>query len=120
MRSRGSSNDVCGLRSPVSPYAAEFRMISRNRMLASRVRFLASLFVAAFVQSACTDEPIIGPLTSDIAPQLSASANASACMATPANVIGWWRGEGDAVDVTGQHHGVIRGAVTFRAGMVGN
>ena len=93
-------------------------MIPRTSMRAPGPASLLPLFAAAIVLAACADQPITAP--SDIAPQSSAFASVTACMPAPADVIGWWRGEGDATDVTGQHHGVIQGGVTFPAGMVGN
>jgi PKD repeat protein len=93
-------------------------MISEITVLARRARLLLPLFAAAIVPVACADEQIMAPHESAI--PYNPSASAAACIAPPADLIAWWRGEGDANDVTGQHHGVVRGSVAFSAGMVGS
>jgi serine/threonine protein kinase len=37
----------------------------------------------------------------------------------PAGLVGWWRGEGDAYDVRGSHHGKLVGEVSYARGQVG-
>ncbi len=41
------------------------------------------------------------------------------CVATPTNLVAWWPGDGSALEVTGQHPGVIWNQVDFPAGIAG-
>src|SRR5437773_7138412 len=41
------------------------------------------------------------------------------CIAKPAGLVSWWRGEGDATDSMGTNNGVLLGNVAFTKGMVG-
>jgi hypothetical protein len=41
------------------------------------------------------------------------------CVPPPANIVSWWKGEGDATDAIGTNNGSIQGGVTFAAGEVG-
>jgi len=41
------------------------------------------------------------------------------CVALPANLISWWRGQGDASDFAGANPGTLQGAVAFAPGRVG-
>jgi hypothetical protein len=41
------------------------------------------------------------------------------CVSSPAGLVGWWRGEGNANDVAGANNGVLEGGVAFTAGEVG-
>ena len=41
------------------------------------------------------------------------------CVAGGAGVVGWWRGENNATDGTGNNHGTASGGVTYAAGKVG-
>jgi uncharacterized repeat protein (TIGR01451 family) len=50
-------------------------------------------------------------LTTEVAPLL--------CLEPPANLAGWWPGEGWAGDLAGTNHGTLGSAVTFVAGKVG-
>ncbi|HEX6188418.1 MAG TPA: protein kinase [Pyrinomonadaceae bacterium] len=43
----------------------------------------------------------------------------SLCVSSPANLIGWWPGDGDVNDVSGRNHGKVQGNVTFAPGKVG-
>jgi signal transduction histidine kinase len=38
---------------------------------------------------------------------------------TPSSQVAWWRGEGDARDAVGPHHGILKGGATFLPGLVG-
>jgi hypothetical protein len=42
----------------------------------------------------------------------------ASCAPSPAGIIGWWSGNGNADDRTGLNHGVLQGGVTFEAGQV--
>jgi hypothetical protein len=46
-------------------------------------------------------------------------ATDTACNAPPADLVSWWRGNGDANDFIGGHHGTLHGDATFATGMVG-
>jgi len=53
-----------------------------------------------------------------------ASSNADltvtpACVPAPSGLVGWWAGEGNALDSTGVNNGVLQGDVTFVPGEVG-
>jgi hypothetical protein len=52
-----------------------------------------------------------------------AQAQTGACVNPPTGLVSWWRGEGNAVDVTGNHNGLIttqfNGSVSFSPGKVG-
>ena len=56
-------------------------------------------------------------------PALSTNAvltvNAAPCTLSPSNIVGWWAGEGNALDSTGTNNGSLQGGVTFAAGKVG-
>jgi len=41
------------------------------------------------------------------------------CATPPAGLVGWWRGEGNAQDEVGTHHGTLQGGTTFGAGKAG-
>lgn len=43
----------------------------------------------------------------------------STCISSPANLIGWWPGDGDVNDMSGRNHGEVHGNVTFVQGKVG-
>lgn|GEM_PF-932053 len=42
------------------------------------------------------------------------------CTPNPAGIIGWWRGESNAVDTAGTNSGTLQGGVSFTAGEVGH
>jgi hypothetical protein len=44
---------------------------------------------------------------------------ASACVAAPANLVGWWSGDGNAADLTGNFNGTAQGGTTYATGEVG-
>ncbi len=50
--------------------------------------------------------------------QLSASVQAPACVAPPANIVAWWPAEGNGNDISGSNVSTIQG-VTFGSGEVG-
>lgn len=41
------------------------------------------------------------------------------CTPPPPGLVAWWPGDGNAVDIAGGHHGVLRNGVTFATGFVG-
>lgn len=41
------------------------------------------------------------------------------CVAPPANMVSWWKGDGDSLDNFGANHGTLMGGATFAPGMVG-
>ncbi len=44
----------------------------------------------------------------------------STCVTPPSGLVGWWPGDGDATDISGQgNNGTLQGVVTFAAGKVG-
>jgi hypothetical protein len=48
------------------------------------------------------------------------SAVATACVAAPAGIVAWWRGEGNALDETGRNGGVLRNpTATISGGLIG-
>ncbi len=51
-----------------------------------------------------------------MANQVPAQTN---CLPVPAGLVGWWAGEGNAIDSTGTNNGVLQGDVTFVPGEVG-
>lgn len=42
------------------------------------------------------------------------------CVPRPDNLVGWWRGEGNAADAVQGHDGVVAGGTTYGPGMVGS
>jgi hypothetical protein len=46
-------------------------------------------------------------------------ANAQSCIPVPANMVGWWTGDGNADDIVGGNHGTLMGGAGFATGMVG-
>src|SRR5512141_2011573 len=42
------------------------------------------------------------------------------CVAAPAGLVSWWKGESNALDSSNTNHGVLRGNVGFGLGNVGN
>ena len=44
---------------------------------------------------------------------------ASACVAPPTNLVGWWSGEGNGNNVTGSNHGILATNISFVPGKVG-
>jgi hypothetical protein len=47
------------------------------------------------------------------------AATPTTCLAKPAGLIGWWRGEQNATDAAGTHNGAWAGSSTYAAGEVG-
>ena len=47
------------------------------------------------------------------------SAFASSCTAPPSNMISWWPGDGNALDIQDNNDGTLNGDATFAAGKVG-
>jgi hypothetical protein len=47
------------------------------------------------------------------------TVNSAVCTPPPANLVGWWQGEGDVADVTGTNGGSLQGGATFASGKVG-
>lgn len=45
-------------------------------------------------------------------------ANAQSCIPAPANMVGWWPGDGNADDIVGGNHGTLMGGAGFATGMV--
>jgi hypothetical protein len=41
------------------------------------------------------------------------------CTAPPANMVGWWPGDGNTNDIQGANHGTLQGSATFAPGKVG-
>ncbi|UCF18697.1 MAG: LamG domain-containing protein [Gemmatimonadota bacterium] len=41
------------------------------------------------------------------------------CIPPPADVVGWWPGDGNALDVAGENHGTLHYGATFTDGVVG-
>lgn len=50
---------------------------------------------------------------------LFASDASAACVAPPAGLVSWWRGETNALDHTGTNHGTLAGNTVYGAGRVG-
>jgi hypothetical protein len=48
----------------------------------------------------------------------SAAAETS-CFPSPAGLVAWWRGEGNALDQTGVNHGTLVNGISFRGGKIG-
>ncbi|MFN7944378.1 MAG: FG-GAP-like repeat-containing protein [Blastocatellia bacterium] len=46
-------------------------------------------------------------------------AGSSGCVAAPAGLVAWYRGEGNANDAAGSNHGTVRNDVAFTSGKVG-
>src|SRR5262249_26867491 len=46
-------------------------------------------------------------------------AAAQTCVPSPAGLVSWWPGDGDATDVIGPNDGTLHGAATFAKGLVG-
>ncbi len=44
---------------------------------------------------------------------------ASSCSPTPAGLVSWWPGDGDALDVVGSNAGILSGGTSFGPGVVG-
>lgn len=44
---------------------------------------------------------------------------AQTCLPTPSNGVSWWRGQDDALDTSGSHHGSLVGNATYAVGKVG-
>src|SRR5438309_1339001 len=47
------------------------------------------------------------------------TVHAATCVAVPAGLVSWWRGEGNGNDSAGTNNGILLGGVTFTTGMVG-
>jgi hypothetical protein len=41
------------------------------------------------------------------------------CLPPPSGLVGWWPGEGSAIDIAGTNNGILNGGVTFAPGEVG-
>src|SRR5438876_1006045 len=41
------------------------------------------------------------------------------CISSPANLVSWWRGRGNALDQAGVNNGVLAGNTSYGAGKVG-
>ena len=41
------------------------------------------------------------------------------CLSPPANMLAWWRSEGNAIDARGNYHGTLQNGTVFTAGMTG-
>ena len=50
---------------------------------------------------------------------LAVSASAATCTPPPAGLIGWWQGEGNALDIIGGYNGILISGVGFTNGVVG-
>ena len=50
---------------------------------------------------------------------IQSAAAQTTCIDPPAGLVAWWRGEGNAQDSVGSHHGALQGGVSFVAGKVG-
>lgn len=88
------------------------------------LRRMAVLAIASIALAGC-GEPM-APGSSDptaSAPEVMELAGSSSigatCAPVPEGLVSWWRGEGDAQDVTGTNPGLIEGTVGFAPGMVG-
>jgi hypothetical protein len=64
-----------------------------------------------------TDEPTDSADTADTSEPTDTGSPSTVC---PDGMVAWWRGEGDASDSWGGHHGVAGDAVSFAPGQVGN
>ncbi|MEK6953463.1 MAG: NosD domain-containing protein [Candidatus Micrarchaeota archaeon] len=53
----------------------------------------------------------------DFAPLVK--ANPQLCVNAPSNMVSWWPGDGNAIDIQGGNHGSLVNGATFTAGMVG-
>ena len=47
------------------------------------------------------------------------SAGPTSCVPVPAGLVGWWSGEGSALDSTGTNNGTLQGGASFLPGVVG-
>ena len=50
---------------------------------------------------------------------LTVITNSGGCVSAPANLVGWWKGEGNALDSAGTNNGVAQGGLTYGTGEVG-
>ena len=48
-----------------------------------------------------------------------ATGSAGQCVTTPMNLVSWWPGDGNAMDIQGNIGGTLRNGATFAAGEVG-
>jgi hypothetical protein len=54
-----------------------------------------------------------------LAAVVDASAQATNCVAPPAGLVSWWRGQANAFDQAGTNNGTLTGNTTYGAGRVG-
>lgn len=46
-------------------------------------------------------------------------ATAQTCVQAPSGLLGWWPGDGNANDIYGVNHGILKNGLMFESGMVG-
>ena len=61
---------------------------------------------------------LVTALIAILSPLFATNASAD-CVAPPAGLVSWWRGEANALDQAGTNHGTLAGNATYGAGRVG-
>ncbi len=77
--------------------------------------FLASIFIAGCYVS---DRPA-APENTFSEPTSVSLPKPGKCVAPPTGLVSWWPGDGDAIDIVGNNHGILQNGTTFAPGMVG-
>lgn len=89
------------------------------RLRPAHIAAAAVLFVAACQEDHAPTVPdLSGPSLAKSSPPTSLRLPSDG-RATPSGLVAWWRGDGDASDVTGIHGGALRGDASFAPGHVG-
>ena len=102
-------NTPSGCRPPATSNASWLYAVAGD---ASPVRFIVA---ANFDSQPRTGTITIGGQTLTV----EQAASTTACVPRPSGMVGWWRGEGNALDQTGLNNGTLLNNMTFRGGKVG-
>jgi len=100
-----------------SPLSYQWRLNGTNLIGATNASLM--LTSAQFSQSGNYTVRItntLGAVTSSVA---VVTVLAPGCVAAPAGIVGWWSGNGQAVDGASTNHGTLVGNVTYGTGRVG-
>lgn len=76
---------------------------------------LASILIAGCYVS---DRPAAPENTFNESNEISLSKPGQ-CVAPPTGLVSWWPGDGTAIDIVGNNHGILQNGATFAPGMVG-
>ncbi len=80
---------------------------------------LVGMFLTPAAQSTRPVGMAVLPVTTGGSVQTEMQLNPSSCLPPPANMAGWWSGDGNANDIVGNNHGTLQNGTTFFAGKVG-